>query len=142
MPPDNELVTTGTVLQRGNGASPEVFTAIGGVFDIKPSQPVRAKIPIADLTDTAKRFKPGILESGELVVQYNLLPADPAQAGLDTDFAAGTLRNFKLVYPKAVGSGTDTFAAFVSGLSRATMGVNGLQMRTATLQISGAITAT
>ena len=64
--------------------------------------------------------------------------ADAQQDGLLTDHTGGTLRNFQIVYPD--GQGTDAFAAYVTGVSRASIAKNGRLTRTFTLRISGAIT--
>lgn len=142
----NEIGANQSLIKRGNGASPEVFTAVTGVFNIDPPKPKRAEIDVSDLTDTARRKKLGMVDNGSLSIQMNWIDGDAQQDGLVTDYAAGTLRNFQLTYPSAAGTpsagGTDSFAAFVMSVDRGPVALDGKQTRTATLLISGAIVET
>jgi hypothetical protein len=143
MATDPEVLTNLTVLKRGNGATPEVFTAVPGVFNITAPKPTRPKIPLTDLLDTAVRHKLGIRDNGDVQIQYHWMPTDATQQGLENDDAAGTLRNFQLSYPDennvAGAGGTDAFAAYVV-VGREPYAVNGVQSRMATISISGPIT--
>jgi hypothetical protein len=140
----NEHITIGTRVKRGNGATPEVFTAIPGVFNITPPSSVRSKIDVTDLSDSDRRFKLGIRDNGEITLQYNWQDGDAQQDGLYSDYLAATLRNFQITYPDASGTpdagGTDAFAAYVMSVTREPVEIDGRLTRTAVLAISGPIT--
>ena len=88
----------GTILERGDGASPEVFTAIAKIVSI--SGPEESKDELDDTTlDSAggyKEFVSGLKDGGSMTLALNYNPADTGQAALQTDYAAGTKQNYRL----------------------------------------------
>jgi len=106
-------ISNGVVIAVGDGASPEVFTAIGEVISIDgPSQ----SAPVADATaldDTAKVFLRGIEDGGTVNIECHCDPADAAQDTAYTQFTAGTNKNWKITLTDTAPSETITFAAFV-----------------------------
>lgn len=95
-------VAFGTLLKRGDGAVPEVFTTIAELVNVEPSL-TKDEIEGTHHTSpgTWKQFKPGLKE-GEVSVEGNYLPTDPTHnraAGLLKDFDDGTIRNYQIVFP-------------------------------------------
>jgi predicted secreted protein len=89
----------GTQLQRGDGESPEVFTAIANVTSIKGPDIKRDTIDVTahNSTDGWKEFVGGLKDAGEVSIDINY---DPAQHdALVEDFEDTEPRNYKLVFP-------------------------------------------
>ena len=93
----------GTILERGDGASPEVFTAIAKIVSV--SGPEESKDELDDTTlDSAggyKEFVSGLKDGGSMTLALNYNPADTGQAALQTDYAAGTKQNYRLTWPSS-----------------------------------------
>jgi len=95
-------VAFGTLLKRGDGAVPEVFTTIAEIVSVEPSL---TKDEIEGTNHSSpggwKQFKPGLKE-GEIAFEGNYLPTDPthnAANGLLKDFNDGVIRNHQIVFP-------------------------------------------
>jgi predicted secreted protein len=104
----------GTLLKRGDGASPETFTAIAKADNLQGPGLKRAMIDVTAL-DTATsydEFVAGIKSGGEVSIDLFFMPDDPGHQHLLTDFDNGTLRNFQLYFPSATPI-TWSFAAYV-----------------------------
>lgn len=89
----------GTQLQRGDGQSPEVFTAIANVTSIKGPEIKRDTIDVTahDSTDAWQEFIGGLKDAGEVSLDVNY---DPAKHDtLVADFDDESPRNYKLVFP-------------------------------------------
>ena len=104
----------GTTLSRGNGATPEVFTAIGEVKDISgPGLSVDdVEATHQGSPDGFKEFVPGLIDGGEVAFDIQLVDDETTQEQVITDLNARTKRNYKLVSP---GGGGWTFAGYVKG---------------------------
>ncbi len=113
----------GTLLQRGDGASPEVFTTIAEVTDI--SGPTLALDPLDVTAHTSpgafREFVGGLLDGGEVTFTINYVPdnsSHDATAGLLSELEARAVSNYKLVFPD--GSSTEwIFAAFLTAFEPA-----------------------
>jgi predicted secreted protein len=104
----------GTQLKRGDGAGPEVFTAIANATSISAPGLSRNTIDVTahDSPDQYAEFVGGIIDPGEVSIDVNYDPAvhDTLIADLeDTD-----PRNYQLVFPDA-GATTWSFAAVLTG---------------------------
>lgn len=101
----------GSLLKRGDGATPEVYTTVAEVVDIGEVSITQAT---ADGThmESAGRFMekiPTLLEAGSVSVSLNFLPGDTTQNLLRADMVAGTTRNFQITVP-----GTSKVLAFAA----------------------------
>ena len=107
----------GVQLKRGNGATPEVFTAIAEVLSIEPPEIMHEAVESTNHTTGYRTFAPGKLkEVAEFTATIHYSPTDAthnATAGLLADLVAGTEHNYQLVFPN-VGATTWTFAALVT----------------------------
>jgi len=104
----------GTLVQRGNGASPEVFTTIAEVTGIPGLGGAAPSFnEVTHLLSTRKEWKRGLADEGDVTLPMTLIPTDPAQTGLWADLDSGVTRNFKITF---VDGNTASFAAIVSPL--------------------------
>ncbi len=100
----NALHAQGTLLQRGDGATPEVFTTVAEVGSISgPSLQ-------ADLIDVTNHSSPsryreyiqGLKDGGELTFDLNYNPNDAthnATTGVLADWNSGARKNYRLQFP-------------------------------------------
>lgn len=132
------LKTQGVQLKRGNGGSPETFTLIGEVTKFDGPGGSANEIDATSLDSTAKEWLMGLQDEGEFTFEANCVPSNAQQAGLRTDRAAATLRNFKLLLTD-VGPTTLSFAAYVKEY-KISGGVDDKITLNVTLRISGAVT--
>lgn len=100
----NAIHAQGTLLQRGDGASPEAFTTIAEVGSI--SGPTLS----ADLIDVTNHSSPsryreyiqGLKDGGELTFDLNYQPAEAthnASTGVLSDWNSGARKNYRLQFP-------------------------------------------
>jgi predicted secreted protein len=92
-------IAKGTVLKIGNGASPEVFTAIAEVQNIVGPGYSQASVEVTshDSPSFFAEFIAGKREAGEVTIDGNYLPGNTQHTQLRTDLESGNLRNFQLV---------------------------------------------
>jgi len=115
----------GTILARGDGASPEAFTPIAEIKNIQRSG---AKADQADVTNmdsisAYREWLPTLLDAGEISFTGNYIPADATQQSLQTDFDARASGQWTITLPASSisdpGNATPgfwEFTAFVTGL--------------------------
>lgn len=132
------LHSQGTVIRRGDGASPEAFVAIGEVKSVGGPTGSAPVIDISHLTSAAREKRLGLADEGQVTLSCNLIPGDAAQVGLRADRLAATLRNFRIELP-ASPVPVLTFSAYVLEFST-TFAVDEPAELTITLEISGAVT--
>ena len=95
----------GTLLQRGNGASPEIFTTVAEVRDIDAPgiSKNRHEATSHDSNGWSERIS-GIKTLGEMSCEINWIPSNTTHnevAGLIYDATSETDRNYRLVFPDA-----------------------------------------
>ncbi len=92
----------GTLLKRGNGATPEVFTTVAELTSVKCSVKRDELDGTHHQSPGAWRgFKPS-LKSAEIAFEANYLANDPTQdasTGILSDFNNGTIRNYQIEWP-------------------------------------------
>ncbi|MGH3599813.1 MAG: phage tail tube protein [Pseudonocardiaceae bacterium] len=102
----------GTELARGDGESPEVFSAIANVTNIDGPELTRETLDVTahDSPDEYMEFLGGLKDSGEVSLDVNYDPAE--HDTLVTDFASTDPINYTLTFPE----GTEwAFAAIMTG---------------------------
>lgn len=107
------LDTQGTVFARGDGASPEVFTAVGQVTSITSAGQSRALIDVTTLDSTSRQYKLAIKDGQEMTLAIQYDSASTSQTGLRTDMVNGTTRNFRLTLTDSPATTID-FAGLVT----------------------------
>jgi hypothetical protein len=107
MPATSATIGYGTLLKRGDGGSPEVFTAIAEVTSITPPQAAADDVEVTHLTspNRTKEFIQGMIDAGEASIHINWIPNDATHdelTGLLANQIAGTVKNWQIVLPSGV----------------------------------------
>jgi len=87
--------TQGATFQRGNAASPEVFTTVDGLVNIGETGVERSLIDTTDLSSTLREWKGAIPDGAEIDLDFQYTASAP-QVGLKADLDANTVRNFQI----------------------------------------------
>ena len=130
----------GTLLKRGDGGSPENFTVIAEVGDIKPPA---FSVDTEEVTHQQspggfKEYVATLLDAGEVTFDLNFIPTDTSHQALLSDMQARVKRNYQVVFPEGT---TWTFSAFVTAFeSDAPTG--GKLSASVTLKVTGQPTLT
>lgn len=132
------LTSQGMAFKRGNGASPEVFTDIPEITSISGPGGSATEIDVTDINSTAKEFRLGLQDEGTISITINYIPANAVHAGLRSDRAASTLRNFRILFTDSPNTQWD-FAGYVNGFT-VDNGVDSVTTATVTIRVSGSIT--
>lgn len=116
--PTKAKAAKGTLIQRGDGDDPEVFTTIGEVTTWAGPDESTETIEATSFDSTAKEYiSSGLADGGEFTFSVNFIGPDAEQQGLRADHRAGTLRNFRLVLnDHATTKTTATFAGYVTSV--------------------------
>lgn len=137
------VIGLGTLLEIGDGATPENFTPIAEVKDITGPGLTRefAEFTHQQSSGGYREYKPTFKNSGDVSFKCNFLPDDATQgfatSGLLKDYDDGKLRNFKLKFPD-VGQTVASFAAYVSNIQPGAPIANALELNV-TLRITGPV---
>src|SRR5262245_27685586 len=137
----NAVLTQGTILARGNGATPtEVFANITGIVSITGPDMTKAEIDVTDLGSAAKEFKGGLAGFGVMGCEMQYIPSNATHALIRAEFvsAASPVRNWKLTFPDNT---VWAFAAYVAGMPANIAADNVLRV-TLNLRLTGTITET
>jgi hypothetical protein len=102
----NAQMGTGILLLAGDGATPEVFTAIAEVVELKPPQLSRKVVDVTPhntaLTIGSQEIL-GMLKKGPIQGTANWIPLDATQrnlaGGLLYDILNNVKRNYQIQYP-------------------------------------------
>lgn len=133
----------GIKLQRGDGGGSEVFTTIAEITNVKGPSQKAGTLDATSFDSTSMEFIAALSDGGEVTFDMNFIGSDAQQQGLRTDHVAGTVRNFKLIYPDhATTPTTVSFAALVTAPPEPSGGVNQVIKGSASLKVSGAPTWT
>jgi predicted secreted protein len=130
----------GTQLKRGDGGTPETFTKIAEVKNIKgPTQDVNViDVSNFDSPSGYEEYAMGLKKGGALTCAVNLIPQDSTYKSLLSDFEARRIGNWQIILSDA-SSTTATFTAFVSKLDR-NLDVKNVMEFTLELRITGSVT--
>lgn len=93
----------GTELARGDGASPEVFTALANVTGISGPKQSREFLDVTshDSAGGWEEFVTGIKRTGTLDLDLNYDPTDDTHEQLLDDFDAGSSNTYKITWPSS-----------------------------------------
>ncbi len=131
-----------TLLQVGDGASPEVFTTIGEVVSISPLAQKKDLVEVTHLLSTAKEFIGGLSDGQEITITCNLLQTNAQQVALLLAASTvSTAKNFKYKLPSGGGSLTSTFSAIVLSSAIGPTTPNTATQVTFGVKVSGPISA-
>lgn len=107
MPPSLAIIANGTTFLRGDGGSPEVFTAVPEVSKIEPGAPSSNDIDISHLTSTAQELRSGIQRFGAMSVTWNLVQGNAIQNAIEDEAGlTQTPRNYRISHPDNINGRT------------------------------------
>ena len=137
----NAVTGLGTTLQKGDGATPEVFTTVSEVHGINGPTQDADVIEVTSLASPngTKEFIAGLKNAGTVTFDINFNPTSATHAALFADQKSGIVRNWKIVLPSSVSAMTFSFAAFVKSFTADIQAASHLKANL-TLHISGAVT--
>ena len=137
------LAAINTLLQIGDGASPEVWTTVANVNDFQPIQPSATVVDVTShSTGTPWRQKIiTLLDAGKVQAKIFYVPKDGSHddsTGLLSLLTNRTLTHFRIHFPDATyPAGTKfTFYGYVSNFS-INAPVAGVEEGTLTIEITG-----
>jgi len=132
----------GTLLQIGDGDTPEEFATIAEVLDITGPEETLDTIDVTshDSADHREEHIPSIQRNGNVSFDVNLTPSAPTHQALRDDLADRVLRNFKIVETTTPAK-TVSFAGFVVGYVPRRP-VAGVRQATITIKVTGAVQVT
>jgi predicted secreted protein len=139
MPRTKAAIGFGTLLKRGDGATPtEVFSTVSEVLDITGG--VSKTRSFEDATNMespggVREYIAALIDLGEITFQMNAVFTDAQQQAVHADLMSGVLRNWQLVLPSAIGKRWEG-AAFVASIGNPHP-VAGKMVRDVTLRPSG-----
>ena len=87
--------TQGATFQRGDAASPEVFTTVPGLVNIGEVGVERSLIDTTNLASTIREYKGAIPDGAEIDLDFQY-DASTQQVGLKADLDNNTGRQFKI----------------------------------------------
>lgn len=132
-----DIDTTGKTITASSGtATPVTWTVVGNFrtfsgFDGQPTE-----LDVTNLSSVAKEIKTGLVDYGQVSLEFDQDNSDGGQAAMLAAYAASVSKQFKLTLPNGT---TATFTAFVRKFS-SQGGVDQIVRRQCDLRISGAVT--
>ncbi|MFD5050878.1 phage tail tube protein [Streptomyces tendae] len=107
----------GVQLKRGDGAEPEVFTAIANLSNLEDGGRTRNTIDVTshDSPNRYMEFVGGLIDPGEVTIDINYDPA--VHDVLEADLEDEDPRNYQIVFPDPAQT-TFSFAAVMTGFSK------------------------
>lgn len=109
----DETLGYGTIIQRGNGASPEVFSEIGHVWEIPEIGPIADELQSTHYTSPgkAREFFKGLRQLEAFTIVFK--GTESVFSTLKTDEASDDPINFKLLFPVGSPEFEVSFSALV-----------------------------
>jgi predicted secreted protein len=130
----------GTTFSIGNGASPEVFTALGEVTYVKPPSVAIQTVDVTHNTSPSgvREFIAGLQDNGEIEVGLNYIPSVTSlAAAVVIRGLYQTKQNVRITYPNTK---TDTFKAILTSFT-SDAPLDGKVSAVLKFKVSGVITA-
>jgi predicted secreted protein len=130
----------GTILKRGDGGGPEVFTPIPSMSNLDGPKLDINQIDVTTMDDAGgyEQYIAGIKKPGSVTFELIFDPADAQHKGLLNDYKLGTVRNFQLIFSDT-GATQWSFAALIKVVAPK-MSPKAAVTMSVELQISGAPT--
>ena len=130
----------GASFKRGDGASPEVFTALGEVTAINGFELSKDTVDATHMgsPDRYREFISGLRDGGEVSVELNFVPDGTAITNAFTDFDADVARNYQIVWAD---TSDFEFSGICTGISTA-VPVDDKMSATFTYKVTGKPTFT
>ena len=136
----NAFSGVGTVFKRGDGATPEVFTAIAEVNSISGPNMSRGQIDVTSLDSTGgyREFIAGFRDAGEVTLEMNFTL--DSYDDMADDFDSEDSVNYQIILPDTGATQFD-FAGLVTALGMA-VPMDDKVTASVTIKIDGQVTIT
>jgi len=143
MAESNAIAAFGTVLEVGDGGSPEVFTGIAEVHDVNgPGISLDMIERTHQLSpDATKEYIAGLKDLDNITFEIGFVPTDPTHSlttGFLADWKNRVMRTYHLVFPDS-GNTTWELKGYVSGFSIKGP-TQGLLTADVTIKLTGGLT--
>ena len=85
----------------GDGAGPEVFTALAELNDITPPEVTKDSVDATHhgSPSRAREFVPGLKDGGEVTISFNLIPGGPSDDAIRAQIDDDESHNYRCQYP-------------------------------------------
>lgn len=132
------IQSQGCTFSTGDGASPEVFTAVGNVVNIGGPSGSAPVIDVSNLASTRREKNMGLPDAGQITLSVQFDPDDTGQTRCKTLRAARTAGNFKITLSDSPAT-VWTFSGYVLEFSKS-IEIDQVVMGNITIEITGAVT--
>jgi hypothetical protein len=92
-------IANGWTFQRGDGATPEVFTIVPKTARADPGAPTAPDIDVTHLLSTARETKPGLPAFADFAAETIYLPGNAIHNAMRTEAPSSSFRNYRLMDP-------------------------------------------
>ena len=133
------LLGLGTLIKKGDGASPEVFTTIAEVGTISGPSQSSEFVDVTNQDSTAREFIAGLVDPGEISFTMNYIPQNATHKALLTDFTDKSVDEYELAFPTGSAADKWSFKAAVTG-AEVSAPIDGPMQLSVTLKVSGSVT--
>jgi predicted secreted protein len=126
----------GTVVEVGDGGSPEVFSPFGELVSLTPPPYSRDAVDSTHMQSDHKfrEFVPGLRDGGEMSFTINFIPGDATSDLVAAHATDDTLTQWRMVFPNAE---MWSFFAYLTGFA-AEVPLDGKMSATVRVRVSGA----
>lgn len=134
------LQSQGTVVKAGDGASPEVFNAIGQITAVDGPTTEVPLVDVSNLSSTAREYNVGLPDTGTFTIPVQYDPANTGQARCQTLLDNRTAGNFQVLLTDSPATQW-AFSARVMSFTKSAA-IDGVWEGEIVLKVSGSITVT
>lgn len=92
------VLGSGSTLQIGSGASPQVYSTIAEVLRCGPIGSTNPEVDVTNLDSTAKEYIAGLADGNSVEFEMNFIAGNTQQESLRTSQAAGDTVNMRMVW--------------------------------------------
>lgn len=135
----NAVSATGILVKRGDGATTEVFTAIGEITQVTPPGFSRNKLESSTHNDGSESYVLGLLRQKDPSFQINYVGSNLTHQNIVADIMGNIKHNWQVLFPSGV-----LFAgpAYVQNFELQDAPVDAIQKANVTLSWAGPVTLT
>jgi hypothetical protein len=119
-----------------------VYTTIAQVVSFSGPTFQVASIETTNLSDTAKKYRPGITDSGEMKFELNFDPADTTHTSLKALIETPAVASWQITFPTSPNATMFTFDGFPTGMEVGGGGPEEKVTASLTIKITGTVTVT
>jgi len=134
----SEFIAKGTVLQKGTGGTPVVWTSIANIMSITPPNMQRDSLETTKHNDEDRwrTFIPGLIDPGQVTLNVTWDPAAPTHDFLE-ELNSSEVGAYRVKFPEDVGQAF-SFEGFLESFEP-TGEVDGLLSAALTYKVSGPV---